>query len=420
MGGEILRSTNGGVNWGQLSNGNDMWFWDVKFSDANTGLAVGEYGTMFKTTNGGSNWNLIQFYHWDELTSISKVDVNNWFVGSFPEGKVFKTTNTGLTWDTLYTDLYGITRIDFVNSMTGFGVCKYNYFFKTTNGGLNWDIDTIRGPGQNWALDFIDENTGYAGGNKNYRTTNGGISWDSISFGFTLYSLDYQFLNGNTGFVAGIYEDEYPKGRILKTTNGGLNWQVKYTTRYYIMDVYFYNESLGFILCDNEVYKTTTGGENWFKIKTCSYNQHTSVYFPDSLNGYIVGSNLTIIKTTNGGGGPIGIEPISGKTPEAFVLHQNYPNPFNPMTKIRFDIPPSRGVRGVTPLSAVGGFGEGLGVRLIIYDVLGREIATLVNGQLKPGVYEVEWSAANYPSGVYFYQLRTEEYSETRKMVLIK
>jgi hypothetical protein len=63
-------------------------------------------------------------------------------------------------------------------------------------------------------------------------------------------------------------------------------------------------------------------------------------------------------------------------------------------------------------------------VRLIVYDILGREITTLVNEELKPGTYEVEWSAtgggSNYPSGVYFYKLITTEYTETRKMVLVK
>jgi hypothetical protein len=64
--------------------------------------------------------------------------------------------------------------------------------------------------------------------------------------------------------------------------------------------------------------------------------------------------------------------------------------------------------------------GRGVLVRLVIYDILGREIATLVNQQLKPGTYEVEWDASNYPSGVYFYKLLTSEFIETKKMVLIK
>jgi len=98
----------------------------------------------------------------------------------------------------------------------------------------------------------------------------------------------------------------------------------------------------------------------------------------------------------------VGINHIGNKIPNSFSLSQNYPNPFNPVTKIKFDIAKS---------------GD---VKLIIYSVLGRKITTLVNEQLKPGTYEVEWDASNYPGGVYFYKLITNDYTETRKMVLVK
>jgi len=102
------------------------------------------------------------------------------------------------------------------------------------------------------------------------------------------------------------------------------------------------------------------------------------------------------------------ISPTPG-IPIDFSLSQNYPNPFNPVTKIKFDVPllDSR-LRGNDI------------VILKIFDVLGREIAILVNEQLNPGTYEVEWNASNYPGGVYFYKLTTPEFTETRKMVLVK
>jgi hypothetical protein len=106
----------------------------------------------------------------------------------------------------------------------------------------------------------------------------------------------------------------------------------------------------------------------------------------------------------------INVQNLSNSVPVTFSLHQNYPNPFNPSTKIHFEIPLSRGVSE----------GRGVSVKLIIYDALGREIAVLVNEQLKPGTYEVEWNAVNYPSGVYFYKLSSGDFSHTRKMVLIK
>jgi hypothetical protein len=109
---------------------------------------------------------------------------------------------------------------------------------------------------------------------------------------------------------------------------------------------------------------------------------------------------------------PIGIQPISSEVPDRFMLYQNYPNPFNPSTKIKFNIPLLRGV------DAEGR--RGVLTKLIIYDILGRELSTLVNEQLQPGTYEVEWNAENNPSGVYFYTISSGNYFDSKKMILLK
>jgi hypothetical protein len=94
------------------------------------------------------------------------------------------------------------------------------------------------------------------------------------------------------------------------------------------------------------------------------------------------------------------ISPV--QVPGNFILYQNYPNPFNPTTRVKYQI-------------AYDGY-----VTLKIYDDLGREIKTLVDGYEKAGTYTYDWTASQYPSGVYFYELRTGSTSATRKMVLIK
>ncbi|HEY3250614.1 MAG TPA: T9SS type A sorting domain-containing protein [Ignavibacteria bacterium] len=111
------------------------------------------------------------------------------------------------------------------------------------------------------------------------------------------------------------------------------------------------------------------------------------------------------------GGGQIiiAVENISTEIPREFRLFQNFPNPFNPTTKIKFDIPPLSFNKGLQPL-----------VQIKVYDILGSEAATLVNEQLKPGTYEIEWDASNYPSGVYYYKLVADDFTETKRMVLIK
>jgi hypothetical protein len=98
----------------------------------------------------------------------------------------------------------------------------------------------------------------------------------------------------------------------------------------------------------------------------------------------------------------IGIKPISSEIPESFKLYQNYPNPFNPVTNIKFQIAKSSNVK------------------LIVFDISGKEATTLVNEYLQPGTYEADWDAEKYASGVYFYRFITDNFSDTRKMILVK
>jgi len=98
----------------------------------------------------------------------------------------------------------------------------------------------------------------------------------------------------------------------------------------------------------------------------------------------------------------IGITPISNEVPARFMLMQNYPNPFNPNSKIKFQIAKSSYAK------------------LIVFDMLGREVAALVNENLNPGTYEVDFDGSTYASGVYFYVLKTESFTETKRMILLK
>jgi hypothetical protein len=92
----------------------------------------------------------------------------------------------------------------------------------------------------------------------------------------------------------------------------------------------------------------------------------------------------------------------SSELPSEFFLRQNYPNPFNPTTTIKFQITISKFVK------------------LSVFDMLGHEVATLMNEQLKPGMYEVEWDGTGYSSGTYYYKLFAGDYVETKKMILMK
>ena len=101
-------------------------------------------------------------------------------------------------------------------------------------------------------------------------------------------------------------------------------------------------------------------------------------------------------------GSTIGIEPVSGTLPEKFELSQNYPNPFNPSTNINFSIPVS---------------GK---VKLSVFDVSGREVAVLVNKDLAAGTYKADFNASMLSSGVYFYRINAGDFTDVKKMMLVK
>lgn len=102
---------------------------------------------------------------------------------------------------------------------------------------------------------------------------------------------------------------------------------------------------------------------------------------------------------------PIGIQQISSEVPKNFKLHQNYPNPFNPSTKLKFDISQSA---------------NGQNAKLAIYDMSGKEVAVLYDGQISHGTYETEWNANGFASGTYIARLTTANYSSSVKLVLTK
>jgi len=106
---------------------------------------------------------------------------------------------------------------------------------------------------------------------------------------------------------------------------------------------------------------------------------------------------------------PTSVEPVTDILKD-YMLEQNYPNPFNPSTRIRYTI----------PSVIASGTKQSQLVTLKVFDILGNEVATLVDEEKEPGVYEVEFSAAYLASGIYIYRLQSSEFSDTKKMILLR
>jgi photosystem II stability/assembly factor-like uncharacterized protein len=408
--------SNSQTGWFQQTSGTSINLNAVYAVDANIIFGVGNSGGILKTTNGGSNWTLLNSGNTDTLFSVFFTDINTGIVcGSL--GMVLRTTNSGLNWSSMtLIPQRNLRSVYFPPSGTGNTgyICGTAQIFKTINAGLNWTPMLESGPDL-YSIYFTDALTGYACGSGGaiIKSTNGGTGWLSQTSGTSATLRAIQFINSSTGWTAGT------DSKLYKTTNGGTTWAMYYNQSLCgLYSVYFTSEQTGWVCgCEGAINGTTNNGANWILQSFASTLYLYSMSFASPLTGWAVGTGGRILKTTSGG--ITFIQPVSNEIPDKFFLYQNYPNPFNPSTKIKFDI--------TLPLRTSEEETEG--VKLSIYDILGKKISTLVNGQLKPGSYEIEWDASNYPSGVYYYRLeacpsdrfnRSDGYNETKKMVLIK
>ncbi|MBZ0203364.1 MAG: T9SS type A sorting domain-containing protein, partial [Ignavibacteria bacterium] len=362
IGGEIIRTTNGGSSWNRVLLDSNFRIKDFYFFNSTTGLAVGgSYsltGFIYRTTDAGLNW-----------INITSPDINS-----------------------------HIYNIQYVDPNTAFAGANHGVF-KSTNAGLNWERSDIPNHVLNWGkVHFFDSNTGIYTGDtaKVHRTSDAGDSWFPVSINPKGIIRDVYPINENSCLIIG-------DSLICRTNNRGLSWlNILPPERKVFLSVQFINSNTGYMSGLSKTWKSTNSGMIWFAINSNPNpnNYFISTFFSDVNTGYVGGQNGLLYKTTTGG--VIGIEPISNVIPGNYALYQNYPNPFNPNTKIKFAIP------------------KASFVKLAVYDMLGREVDNLVNEQLSPGTYEVSWNALKFSSGIYLYKISTNDFSMVKKMSVIK
>jgi len=417
--------------WERIDSPTDKFLKSLHFVDSLYGWAVGNSGTIIHTSDGGDSW-IVQ----DSKIEYEIVDVfflnrnlgwaSAWNYTNIPFGTILlRTTNGGQDWSSeQYRDEnIFITCILYLDSLKGWMGGTPHALVKTTDGGINWEqahIDTITYaffPVLN--IQFYNSQYGYACGGRFdiagviWRTTNGGDSWTPID---PLYAppdeiWQMHFFDSLNVIGVGGDPDFFGVG-FINTTDAGNSWD--------------YNE-IG-ILGTARAVSFRTGSEGWAPIPQAhsfvytldSAKTWTQVYapdssaiydliFPDSLHGFAVGEEGVILKYNP----PIvdDVKVIAITTPNDYQLYQNYPNPFNPTTKIKFSIPANQ-------------IGEISNVKIVVYDILGNEVATVLDKELLPGSYEIEFGAMidnrQLVSGIYFYQLRTGGFVHTKKMLLLK
>ena len=373
--GKIIYTSNGGINWIEQNSPVDFFIYSIYFINERLGWGVANdhYGTgtaVLSTTNGGMNWSMFRYP--DTTTFFYTIyfhdSLNGWMGGY--GGDIVRTTDAGVNWQTTQNDssfasLFPIYDVKFYNSDIGFACGGYydlaGVIWKTTNKGAYWEAQAISYEPLN-DICFIDSSNIIAvGGDFEFgaslaKTTNSGTNWNYNSLFIFGEASAVSFRTQQEGWMALSFAE-----RLAYTTNTGVNWMIITPP-----------DSSG-------IYDLT---------------------FTDENHGWAVGKNGTVLKYDTS---TIGIKKINQNIlVTSYKLYQNYPNPFNPTTIIKYGIPKNGHVK------------------LIVYDVLGKDVAILINDEQDAGNYEITFDASKLPSGVYFYKITSGDLSEVKKMLFVK
>jgi hypothetical protein len=317
------------------------------------------------------------------------------------EIRAFRSTDDGATWSqgTTAAPFFFVPQQIILKDGILFAAAMSSGVYLSTDYGNTWAAANNGIPFT--TIDDIAVHGGdlFAAGNEVYRSTDNGANWTPASTGIPAFAgLNRLASAGNTLVAVSLYNSS-----VYRTTDMGASWTVaSQLPGAGGTDLISDGTNLFSGVINAGVYLSTNSGTTWTNIREGLPTPGIGFYYL-AINGTdlvcgtdIAGvwrrplSEVTTVKTIDSG------------IPAEFVLEQNYPNPFNPTTEIGFQIAD-----------------YGL-VSVRVFDLLGKETATLVNEPLHPGSYSVGWDAAGLPGGVYFYQLRTGSSVVTRKMILLR
>ena len=462
------KSNNGGTTFGYVSESHVDQH-GVAFAPSNPNyVVIGNDGGIDYSTNGGSTWlysnslPVTQFY-------AGEINFNNpdMILGGTQDNGTVRTSGSVSSWSEIYGGDGFYCLVDYSNQMRVYASSQFGGLGRSTNGGASFMSATsgLDLTYTNWMTPFVmDKNNPlilYCGTYKIHKTTNGMQSWVLISPDLTnghiqnlgtITTVDVSKTSPNVIYCG---TDD---ANVWVTTNSGINWNLinsglprRWVTRVavhpdssnvcYVTLSGYKVDSTG-----SHIYKTSNYGTNWASIggnlpdapindvlidpndtKTLFIATDVSVMYTNNTgtNWYVLGTGIPsnvpchdltlhnpsrkLIVWTHGRSAlKITLPPIVNikneynETPETFSLSQNYPNPFNPFTHIEYQL------------------GKNTSVTLKIYDITGREVVVLISKYQQKGNYKIEFDGRNYSSGIYIYVLRTKEYLNSKRMMLIK
>ena len=454
----VYKTSDGGATWigknpwigGNIDNGPTITgdFYSACFPSSTTGIVCGSGGVIYQTSNDGTNWtSRSNSFTNKDAKGITFSDSQHGFLLVNPNDNtsnaLYRTTDGGTSWAAV-ANSNPVTFIKMFSDGTGIRYAGDTRGFETTTDhGANWAANGGARPSSVVfpIFEFASKLVGFTGGNGGFtnKTINGGISWTPITAPYvdiiggcsmpdinTIWIVEWSdgvnvllSTNGGTTWSqpAGTISDNRSSifafdasrawagstnGKLYKTINGGASFTEvdPLLGGLAVTDIKFLSSDTGFVVAASGGFSSTVdggttwtpgsiGSSDWKKIGVAS---HKSIFF--------VGNKGMLVQGINGPA--VSVKDFTNETPKTFSLSQNYPNPFNPATTISLSLPSKSFVS------------------LKVFDLLGREVATIIAEQLSAGNYTKQWNANGMPSGVYFYRLQTGTFTETKKLIFLK
>lgn len=368
-------------------------------------IFVGTLGSgNIRSINDGDNWTAINNGLTNlEVWSIAINSVGDIFIGT-RQSKIFRSIDNGENWMEVYFDQTFTAFIDALAINSDDHIfAGYLGVIRSTDNGNNW---TEVGFSMSKPLvnDFAINPNGhiFAGTSEErgvFRSTDNGDNWTEINVGLPSTSVFALAINSNGHIFAGTID-----GDVFRSTDNGENWTETGSISAFPVEVLVINSD-GHIFAGTGgtgVYRSIDNGDNWIQIVDGLTD------FDWIVDSFAIDSTGIIFAGTSQGGvfrsveTTTSVSEIAGEIPTSFTLEQNYPNPFNPTTTIKFSLPQ---------------WGQ---VTLKVYDVAGRKVTTLLDGELSAGEHGVTFEGKDLSSGVYFYRLQSGQFVQTQKLLLVK
>jgi photosystem II stability/assembly factor-like uncharacterized protein len=369
----------------------------TSFAISGTDLFAGNYnGGLFLSTDIGTSWSPVTSGLTDTIVRSLRVNGTDLFAGT--HNGVYLSTNSGTSWTPVNSGMTNtqVTSLVFCGTNLFAGTWGNGVYLSTDN-GTSWSPVTSGLTNLNIFSVVVRDTTLFAGtyGGGVFLSTDKGANWTTANSGLKSLCVFSLIVSGSNLFAGS-------DSGVALSTNNGTSWIAANSglTNLHVFSFAVHGVNL-FAGTNDGVFLSTDNGTNWTAINSGlginSYVRPLAVSEPYLLAG--TSSNgvwrrpLSEITAVKG---------ISNGLPANFSLEQNYPNPFNPSTVISYRLP-----------------GNSF-VTLKIFDALGREIQTLVNGMQNYGDHSVVFNTGNLSSGIYFYRIQAGTYSETKKLVLLR